>query len=64
MSGYPGSGKSTLARKVAEQTTAIILDHDIIKSSHSPCLYSEMVDKGLNLSQKYTSKYKYVEPHR
>ena len=27
----------------------------------SPCLYSEMIDKGLALSKKYNAKYKYVE---
>lgn len=99
MSSYPGSGKSTLAKIVAEHTTAIILDHDIVKSSlleslngiidfkkvgkvsydvewalidyylaqgrnvilDSPCIYSEMIEKGLNLTQKYKAKYKYVE---
>jgi predicted kinase len=33
MSGFPGSGKSTLARRIAEKTGAVIIDHDIIKSS-------------------------------
>ena len=27
----------------------------------SPCLYQEMVDKGIALSKKYDAKYKYVE---
>ncbi|MDN4608553.1 AAA family ATPase [Sporosarcina highlanderae] len=27
----------------------------------SPCLYQEMVDKGVNLSEKYNVKYKYIE---
>lgn len=27
----------------------------------SPCLYQEMVDKGIDLSKKYNVKYKYVE---
>lgn len=99
MSGYPGSGKSSLARSIAKHTTAIILDHDIVKSSlmeslganigfkevgkisydvewalidfhlsqghnvilDSPCLYSELIEKGMNLAQKYNVKYKYVE---
>lgn len=99
MSGYPGSGKSSLARSIAKRTTAVILDHDIVKSSlmeslgasvgfkevgkisydvewalidfhlsqglnvilDSPCLYSELVEKGLNVTQKYNAKYKYVE---
>lgn len=27
----------------------------------SPCLYSEIVDKGISLSEKYNIKYKYIE---
>lgn len=98
MSGYPGSGKSTLARELTKHTTAVILDHDIVKSSlieslkgdisfndagkasydiewslvdylsqghsvilDSPCLYTEMIDKGLALAQKLKAKYKYIE---
>ncbi|AIQ76621.1 MULTISPECIES: AAA family ATPase [Paenibacillus] len=99
MSGYPGSGKSSLARVIAQHTSAVILDHDIVKSSlmeslganfgfkevgeisydiewalidfhlsqghnvilDSPCLYSEMIERGLNLTQKYNAEYKYVE---
>ncbi len=33
MSGFPGSGKSTLAKKIARNTKAIIVDHDIVKSA-------------------------------
>ena len=33
MSGFPGSGKSTLARRIAEQTGAVIVDHDISKTA-------------------------------
>ncbi|GAA0327454.1 ATP-binding protein [Bacillus carboniphilus] len=33
MSGFPGAGKSTLARLIAENTGAIVIDHDIIKSA-------------------------------
>ncbi|OAX49418.1 Shikimate kinase [Paenibacillus sp. AD87] len=33
MSGFPGSGKSTLSRRIAKITGAIIIDHDISKSS-------------------------------
>ncbi len=99
MSGYPGSGKSSLARVIAQHTSAVILDHDIVKSSlmeslganigfkevgkisydiewalidfhlsqghnvilDSPCLYSEMIERGLNLTRKYNVEYKYVE---
>jgi predicted kinase len=35
------------------QGQSVILD--------SPCLYSEMVEKGLNLTNKHNAKYKYVE---
>ncbi|UPK46378.1 AAA family ATPase [Paenibacillus pabuli] len=100
MSGFPGSGKSTLSRQIAKITGAIIIDHDISKSSilksmensnlelkvlgmtsynmdwaliefylsqsydvifDSPCFYSEMIERGSSLSQKYNAKYKYVE---
>jgi predicted kinase len=33
MAGTSGVGKSTLARKIAEQTGAVIIDYDIIKSA-------------------------------
>lgn len=33
MSGFPGSGKSTLSRHLSKLTGAIIIDHDIVKSS-------------------------------
>ncbi|MEK4385553.1 AAA family ATPase [Solibacillus sp. FSL W7-1464] len=100
MSGFPGSGKSTLSRQIAKRTGAVIVDHDIVKSSlltsfeeipiekklagkiaynvdwslvefhlsqgqnvvlDSPCLYQEMVERGIGLSKKYNAAYKYVE---
>lgn len=100
MSGFPGSGKSTLARQIAKRTEAVIIDHDIVKSSllhsidgapidvklagkisynidwsliefqlsqgnnvifDSPCLYEEMIETGMALTEKYNVKYKYVE---
>lgn len=100
MSGFPGSGKSTLSREIAKQLKAVIVDHDIVKSSlmeslldvpidpklagkvsynidwslvefylsqghnvilDSPCLYDELIEKGIALSEKYPIKYKYVE---
>lgn len=100
MSGFPGSGKSTLSREIAKQLKAVIVDHDIVKSSlmesllevpihpklagkasynidwslvefylsqghnvilDSPCLYDELIEKGIPLSEKYPIKYKYVE---
>jgi len=33
MAGFPGSGKSTLAKQIAKKNGAIIIDHDIVKSS-------------------------------
>ena len=33
MSGFPGSGKSTLSRHLSKLTGAVIIDHDIVKSS-------------------------------
>lgn len=100
MSGFPGSGKSALSREIAQQFGAVIVDHDIVKSSlmesiehapidlklagkiaynidwslvefhlsqgfnvilDSPCLYDELVEKGLFLCEKYNADYKYVE---
>ncbi|WP_211654111.1 AAA family ATPase [Planococcus alpniumensis] len=100
MSGFPGSGKSTLSREIAKHLKAVIVDHDIVKSSlmesllevpidpklagkasynidwslvefylsqghnvilDSPCLYDELIEKGIALSEKYPIKYKYVE---
>ncbi len=100
MSGFPGSGKSTLARIIAKSTSAIIIDHDIVKSAllksletthidanvagkiaydiewslidfqlsqgrsvilDSPCFYTEMIEKGVGLSEKHHADYKYVE---
>lgn len=100
MSGCPGTGKSTLSRQIGKRTGAVLIDHDIVKSSllnsiedipidiniagrisynidwsliefhlsqgqnvvfDSPCLYQEMVDKGIDLSKKYNVKYKYIE---
>jgi predicted kinase len=35
------------------------LGHNVILDS--PCLYTELLERGTNLSQKYNVKYKYVE---
>lgn len=45
MSGFPGSGKSTLSRRIAKITGAIIIDHDISKSS----ILESMGDRNLEL---------------
>ena len=42
MSGYPGSGKSTLARVISQQTGAVVIDHDIVKTALLESLDSEM----------------------
>lgn len=34
-------------------------NHNVILDS--PCLYEEMIERGINLAKKYNSKYKYVE---
>jgi predicted kinase len=41
MAGFPGSGKSTLAREIGKRTGAVVIDHDVVKSS---LLHS--IDKG------------------
>jgi predicted kinase len=32
MAGTSGVGKSTLAQKIAQQTAAVVIDYDVIKS--------------------------------
>ena len=44
MSGFPGSGKSTLARIIAKSTGAIIIDHDIVKSTLLTSLEMSHID--------------------
>ncbi|WP_033541010.1 AAA family ATPase [Planococcus sp. CAU13] len=100
MSGFPGSGKSALSREIAKQCWAVIVDHDVVKSSlmksieetpidpklagkiaynidwslvefhlsqgmnvilDSPCLYEELIEKGIALCEKFCATYKYVE---
>lgn len=50
MSGFPGSGKSTLARKIALQTGAVVIDHDVIKSALLEGIANNELD--LNLAGK------------
>ncbi|QTD43386.1 AAA family ATPase [Sporosarcina sp. Te-1] len=100
MAGFPGSGKSTLARQIARKNGAVIVDHDIVKSSlmnsfegesmdgkqagsiayaidwslidfhlsqgqdvifDSPCLYDEIIEKGIYLTKKHQTVYKFIE---
>ncbi|WP_137791010.1 ATP-binding protein [Bacillus sp. E(2018)] len=44
MSGFPGSGKSTLARELAKETGAVIIDHDIVKSSLLQTIAGSSID--------------------
>lgn len=36
MAGLPGCGKSTLARKLAERTSGVVLDKDVVRSALFP----------------------------
>ena len=53
MSGFPGSGKSTLSRQIAKRTKAVIIDHDIVKSS---LLHSR---EGIPMDPKLAGKISY-----
>ncbi|NDI35053.1 AAA family ATPase [Chengkuizengella sediminis] len=45
MSGFPGSGKSTLARQIGKETSAVIIDHDIVKSALMKSLNKINIDE-------------------
>lgn len=44
MSGFPGSGKSTLARRIAKNTGAIVIDHDIVKTTLLESLETRQIE--------------------
>ncbi|HEK9101175.1 AAA family ATPase [Bacillus pfraonensis] len=44
MSGFPGSGKSTLARRIAQNTGAIVIDHDIVKTALLESLETRQIE--------------------
>ncbi|EEM18577.1 hypothetical protein bpmyx0001_6160 [Bacillus pseudomycoides DSM 12442] len=44
MSGFPGSGKSTLSRRIAKNTGAIVIDHDIVKTALLESLETRQIE--------------------
>ncbi|SOC42645.1 AAA family ATPase [Ureibacillus acetophenoni] len=52
MSGFPGSGKSTLAQEIAKRIGAIIVDHDISKTTLLESTEQLEIDIELELTGK------------
>jgi predicted kinase len=61
MSGFPGSGKSTLARQIAKRTEAVIIDHDIVKSSLLQSLEGAPIDAKLAGQISYNIDWSLIE---
>lgn len=63
MSGFPGSGKSTLSRQIAKRTGAVIIDHDIVKSSLLTSFEEISIEKKLVGKVAYNMDWSLVEFH-
>lgn len=61
MAGFPGSGKSTLAREIAIRTSAIIVDHDISKSSLLNSLRDESIEQATIGKMAYDMDWSLIE---
>lgn len=61
MSGFPGSGKSTLSRQIAKRTEAVIIDHDIVKSSLLNSLEGAPIDGKLAGKISYNIDWSLIE---
>ena len=61
MSGFPGSGKSTLSRQIAKRTEAVIIDHDIVKSSLLQSLEGAPIDSKLAGQISYNIDWSLIE---
>ncbi len=61
--GTPLDGK--IAGNISYNIDWSLIDFNLSQGHHvifdSPCLYEEMVDRGIDLAKKYNAKYKYVE---
>ncbi|MGD6903385.1 AAA family ATPase [Bacillus infantis] len=61
--GTPIDGK--IAGNISYNIDWSLIDFNLSQGHHvifdSPCLYEEMVDRGIDLAKKYKAKYKYVE---
>lgn len=63
MSGFPGSGKSTLARIIAKSTGAIIIDHDIVKSTLLTSLEMDHIDTNIAGKIAYDIEWSLIDFH-
>jgi predicted kinase len=61
MSGFPGSGKSTLARQIGKRTGAIIIDHDIVKSSLINSIDGVPIDGKLTATISYNIDWSLID---
>lgn len=61
MSGFPGSGKSTLSRQIAKRTEAVIIDHDIVKSSLLHSIEGAPIDAKLAGKISYNIDWSLIE---
>lgn len=61
MSGFPGSGKSTLSRQIANRTEAVIIDHDVVKSSLLHSLEGVPIDAKLAGKISYNIDWSLIE---
>lgn len=65
LESWEGNADAKAAGKLSYNIEWALIDfylsqgHDVIHDS--PCLYTEMIEKGSSLSKKYGAKYKYVE---
>lgn len=63
MSGFPGSGKSTLAQQISKSTGAVIVDHDVVKSSLLQSIEETPIDASLAGKISYRIDWALVEFH-
>lgn len=63
MSGFPGSGKSTLARRIAKETDAVIIDHDIVKSALLSSIDSNSVELNVAGKISYDIEWAMIDFH-
>lgn len=63
MSGFPGSGKSTLAQQISKRTGAVIIDHDVVKSSLLQSIDETSIDASLAGRISYNIDWALVEFH-
>lgn len=63
MAGFPGSGKSTLSRAIAKHTSAVIIDHDIVKSALLQALETHHVQTDAAGHISYSIEWSLIDFH-